>query len=69
MAADRPEFDTEEFIQYKLEKQIREQYELHGWGVAVHAINPLEILIMVEEEEIDETDFQINITRVRRTKS
>ena len=57
MVGKRPEVDTEEFIQHRLEKQIREQCELHGWATAVSVANPLEILIMFEEqnEELEPT--------------
>ena len=53
MAGNRPETDTEEFLQSRLERQIREQYELHGWATAVSVANPVDILIMLEEEYED----------------
>jgi hypothetical protein len=54
MAGKRPEVDTEEFLQSRLERQIREHCELHGWATAVSVANPVDILIMIEEE--DEND-------------
>ena len=64
MAGKRPEVDTEEFIQNRLEKQIREQCELHGWATAVSVANPLDILILFEEqdEEIETTIHLSNLT-------
>lgn len=46
----KPEIDTDEFLQSRLEKKVREQYELHGWATAVSVANPLDILIMFEEQ-------------------
>jgi hypothetical protein len=53
MVGKRPEVDTEEFIQSRLEKQVREQCELHGWATAVSVANPVDILILFEEAELD----------------
>ena len=55
MAGNFPETDTEEFIQSRLERQIREQCELFGWATAVSVANPVDILIMYEDqgEEFD----------------
>lgn len=47
----RPEQNTEESIQYRLEQQIREACELHGWATAVSVANPVDILIMIEEHD------------------
>ena len=47
----RPEFNTDEYNQSRLEKQINEQYELHGWATGISSANPLEILIEFEEAE------------------
>lgn len=66
MSGKRPEVDTEEFIQSRLEKHVREQYELHGWATAVSVANPLEILIMLEEEgEDDEPQIHIAKTKLK----
>lgn len=56
----RPEVDTEEFVQSRLERQIREQCELHGWATAVSVANPIDILILFEEEEAEYADLKIN---------
>lgn len=53
MVGKRPEQDTDEFIQSRLEQQIREQCELHGWATAVSVANPIDILILFEEQEED----------------
>jgi len=47
----RPEFNTDEYNQSRLEKQINEQYELHGWATGISSANPLEILIEFEEAD------------------
>lgn len=52
--AERPEVDTEEFIQSRLERAVREQCELHGWATAVSVANPVDILILFEDFEYDE---------------
>ena len=57
---ERPEIDTEEFKQSKLEKAVRAQCELHGWGAAVSVANPVDILILFEEEDA-EYDIKINL--------
>ena len=49
--AGKPDTDTAEFLQSRLERQIREQYELHGWAMTVTIANPIDILIMIEEED------------------
>lgn len=56
MSGSRPQYPSDEFIQAKLEEQILEEYELHGWATAVQFLSPIDILIMIEEDEIDETD-------------
>jgi len=53
MAGKRPEVDTEEFTQSRLENHVREQCELHGWATAVSVANPVDILIMFEEDDED----------------
>ena len=58
--AERPEVDTAEFEQSKLEKAVRAQCELHGWGAAVSVANPVDILILFEEEEM-EYNIKINV--------
>ena len=68
MTGKRPEVDTEEFIQHRLEKQIREQCELHGWATAVSVANPVDILILLEEEDED-VDPQTNVIEIASTKS
>jgi hypothetical protein len=55
--AEKPEIWSEEYSQYQLEKQIREQMELHGWATAVSVANPVDILIMLEEEYDDINEF------------
>lgn len=67
MSGKRPEVDTEEFIQSRLEKHVREQYELHGWATAVSVANPLEILIMLEEDKDDEPQIHIAKTKLKGT--
>ena len=64
MAGKRPEVDTEEFLQSRLEKQVQEQYELHGWATAVSVANPLEVLIMLEEAD-ENFEPQINVSKVK----
>ena len=61
-----PDKVSEEYLQSKLESQINEQYELHGWATGISSANPLEILI--EFEEADE-DFAptINIAKTKVT--
>lgn len=53
----RPEKDTDEFLQHCLEKDVREQCELHGWAAAITVANPIDILILFEEldEDVDST--------------
>lgn len=41
----------DQLIQRELEKTVREQYELHGWAMAVSIADPVDILIMMEEDE------------------
>jgi hypothetical protein len=53
MVGKRPEVDTEEFIQSRLEQHVREQYELHGWATTITVANPVDILILLEEEVED----------------
>jgi hypothetical protein len=49
--AGSPEWN-EEYSQTLLEKQIREQCELHGWAT-ISTANPMDILILEEEEGVD----------------
>ncbi len=63
--AERPEVDTEEFIQSRLERAVREQLELHGWATAVSVANPVDILILFEECEHDEGVDLINLKSLR----
>ena len=65
--SNRPEVDTEEFILHRLERAVREQYELHGWATAVSVANPMEILIMLEEEW-DGDEVVMNETKPTRIK-
>ena len=58
MSGKRPEVDTEEFIQSRMERQIRAAYELYGWATAVSVANPLDILIMFEEIEEYEQQYE-----------
>lgn len=58
--AERPEVDTAEFEQSRLERAVRAQCELHGWGAAVSVANPVDILILFEEEDA-EYDIKINL--------
>lgn len=44
-------YPSDEWLQAQCEKAVCEQYELHGWATAVTVQNPLEILIMVEDDE------------------
>lgn len=46
---------SEEYAQSLLEQQICEQCELHGWATAVSVANPLDILIMFEDEDKEYT--------------
>jgi len=48
-------FYSEEFLQLKLEQQICEFCELHSWSTAVSVANPMDILIMLEDEYDDDT--------------
>lgn len=41
----------EEILRRQQERTICEEYELHGWATAVTVADPLEILIMIEEED------------------
>ena len=45
--------DTSEYSQSLIEQQILEECELHGWATAVSVANPVEILIMFEDEDED----------------
>ena len=65
MANERPEVDTEEFIQSRLERAVREQLELHGWATAVSVANPVDILILFEECEYDE-GIDLQTIKIRR---
>lgn len=56
MVGKRPEVNTEEFIQSRLERQVREQCELHGWATAITVANPVDILILLEEEDAEDID-------------
>lgn len=49
MAGKVPEWN-EEYSQTLLERQIREQCEIHGWAT-ISTANPLDILILEEEED------------------
>lgn len=63
MAGKRPEVDTEEFIQSRLEQLIREQCELHDWATAVSVANPVDVLILLEETDEEESfDLSIHVT-------
>ena len=53
MAGAKPDNNTEEFIQARLEIQICEQYDLHDWATAVSVANPIDILIMFEDQDED----------------
>jgi hypothetical protein len=50
----KPEYDTEEFLQSRLEKAIRDTCELHGWAAAISIADPIEILMLFEELESDD---------------
>lgn len=63
MVGKRPEQDTDEFIQSQLEKRIREQCELHGWATAISVANPVDILILLEDEQEEEFDQPTNQTK------
>lgn len=65
----RPEEDTDEFIQSRLERQIREQCELHGWATAVTVANPVDVLIFLEEQDEEENiDVTIHVTTTLKGK-
>jgi hypothetical protein len=49
-------YPSDEWLQAQLEETVCEQYELHGWATAVSVANPLDILIMVEED--DDSDLK-----------
>jgi len=51
MARKQSDAGYEAYLQSQLEEQIREQCELHGWATAVSVANPIDILIMLEEDE------------------
>jgi hypothetical protein len=53
MGGKRPEQDTDEFIQSLLERRIQEQCSLHDWAAAVSTANPLDVLMMLEEDDHD----------------
>lgn len=53
MAGNHPDENSEEYLQALFERQIRRQCELHGWATAVSVANPVDILILCEEQEID----------------
>ena len=61
--AGSPEGYSEEYLQTLLEKQIRDQCELHGWAT-ISTANPVELLILEEEE-----DEQYNINPLKRAIS
>ena len=52
MAKPAESYFSEEFTQSLLEKQIREQCELHEWAT-VSTSNPIDILMLEEEEGVD----------------
>lgn len=49
-------YPSDEWLQAQFEKTVCEQYELHGWATAITVANPLEILIMVEDDEDSDTN-------------
>ena len=58
---------TDEFLQRQLEKQIIEACELHNWATAISVANPVDILIMLEEDEDDISDIPAtNVIELRR---
>jgi hypothetical protein len=55
--AGKPDQYSDEYLQSQVERQIREQCELHGWATAVSVANPVDILIMLEEDEDEYTEL------------
>ena len=65
----RPEEDTDEYIQSRLERDVREQCGLHDWAAAVSVANPVDVLILLEtEEEEDDIDLTIHVTTTLKGK-
>ncbi len=54
MGGNRPEEDTDEFLQTRLENAIRDAAELHGWSMAISVANPVDILMLLEAEAHDD---------------
>jgi hypothetical protein len=48
------EAPSEEYQQTRFEQDIREQCSLHGWAAAITVANPVDILIMFEDEEVEQ---------------
>jgi hypothetical protein len=46
--------DDENFIQSRLEQQVREACALHGWSAAITVADPVDVLILLEELESDD---------------
>jgi hypothetical protein len=65
----KPEVDTQEFTQARMEKSIREQCELHGWATAVSVANPVDILIMLEEYYDEEINPLPKIRSIKESKT
>lgn len=67
------EFDGygEEFLQRRLEEAIIEQCELHNWATAISVANPLNILILLEEEnqDIDYNGTTNNVIELKEISS
>ena len=42
---------SDEYEQALRERQIEEAYELHGWATSISTASPLDILIMLEEDD------------------
>lgn len=58
MASNHTSGYSDEYVQGLLEQQIQNQYDLYDWGSGISTASPLDILIMLEDEdEDDEINF------------
>ena len=68
------EFDgySDEFLQSRLERQIIEQCELHNWATSITVANPVDILIMMEDEDedvLEHFETESNVISIERVIS
>jgi hypothetical protein len=54
---------SDEFINMRIEQQIIAQLERHEWATAVSVADPLDILILFEDEDQEITNINAKATR------